>query len=386
MEIRTRKIIRRYAPKDGGGTCRRPKVLDRDEYYYRRHVQHIRPEKHSPSYRIIETREPLRSGTSLNTLWRRDTPPIRSKPFKMRMPYTIRRVPPRADDCELEPRGRDRSPRPFIVDSAPEIRYAWPKSERPRSLSPEIRCVSPRRKALPQTRRLPPQRPIPPSLKRETETTVIVEDHPRQSRSLERPRGPRPPRERTPVVEREPVRRRSRAVEIHQAPGRAQEQTESAGRRQVRFAENIDYDEYGTSPRRCNDYQLSESDGDFRDEIPRRIFERRMPRNIDDRPRYRRISPERLTYQSTDLPRSTVRPSRLQPRIIQEGNREILEAGDRIYAEARRRRYEDRDLRNLVSHSTARWRRRFDEIRDFSSDDDSYVRGAGSWRYGRRWL
>ncbi|KAL4735166.1 hypothetical protein BDV11DRAFT_196644 [Aspergillus similis] len=387
MEIRTRKIIHRYVPKDGGGTCRRPKVLDRDEYYYRRHVQHIRPEeKHSPSHRIIETREPLRSRTSLNTLCRRDTPPIRSKPFKMRMPYTIRRVPPRADDCELEPRGRDRSPRPFIVDSAPEIRYAWPKSERPRSLSPEIRCISPRRKSLPLPRRPPLQRPFPAPLKRETETTVVVEDPPRQSRSLERPKGPRPPRERTPVVEREPVRRRARAVEIHQTPEQARERTESAGRRQVRFAENIDYEEYRTRPRRRNDYQLSESDDDLQDEILRRIFERRVPRNIDDRPRCRRISPRRSTYQSPESPRSTIRPSRLRPRIIQDGSREILEAGDRIYAEARRRRYEDRDLRSLVSHSTARWRRRFDDIRDFSSDDDSYIRGAGSWCYGRRWL
>lgn len=387
MEIRTRKIIHRYVPKDGGGTCRRPKVLDRDEYYYRRNVQHIRPEeKNSPSYRIIETREPLRSRTSLNTLWRRDTPPIRSKPFKMRMPYTIRRVPSAPDDCGLEPRGRNRSPRPFIVDSAPGIRYAWPKSGRPRSLSPEIRCVSPRRKSLPLPRRPPPQRSISPSLRRETETTVFVEDPPRQSRSLERPKGPRPPRERTPVVEREPVRRRSRAVEIHQTPEQTRGRTESAGRRQVRFAEDIDYEEYGTLPRRCNEYQLSESDDDFRDEFRRRIFERRVPRNIEDRPRYRRISPERSSYRTTDLPRATIRPNRLRPRIIQDGNREILEDGDRIYAEARRRRYEDRDLPDLVSHSTARWRRRFDDIRDFSSDDDSYIRSAGSWRYGRRWL
>jgi peptidylprolyl isomerase len=215
---------------------------------------------------------------------------------------------------------------------------------------------------------------------------VVVEDPPRQSRSLERPKGPRPPRERTPVVEREPVRRRSRTVEIHQTPEQARGRTESAGRRQVRFAENIDYEEYGTRPRRCNEYQLSESDDNFRDEIRRRIFERRVPRNIDGRPRYRRIPPESSSYQTTDLPRATIRPSRLRPRIIQDGNREILEAGDRIYAEARRRRYEDRDLPDLVSHSTARWRRRFDDTRDFSSDDDSYIRSAGSWRYGRRWL
>ncbi|KAL4997753.1 hypothetical protein BDV10DRAFT_168906 [Aspergillus recurvatus] len=382
MEIRTRKIIRRYVSEDGGGTCRRPKVLDRDEYYYRRHVQHIRPEEnHSPSYRIVETREPLRSRSSLNTLWRRDTSPIRSKPFKMRMPYTIRRVSPRTGGCEPKPRGRDRSPRPFVVDPAPEVRYAWPKSEKSRSLSPEIRCVSPRRKSL-----VPPRRPSPPLLKRETETTVVVEDSPRQSRSLERFKGPRAPRERTPVVEREPVRRRPHAVEIHQTPEQARERTKSAGRRQVRFAEDIGYEEYGTRSRQRNEYPLPESDDDYRDEIRRRIFEHRVPRNLDDGPKYRRISPERPTYRSTDFPRSSIRSSRLRPRIIQDGDREISEAGDRIYAEARRRRYDERDLREFVSHSSARWRRRFDDIRDFSSDDDSYVHGTGSRRYGRRWL
>ncbi|KAL5047159.1 hypothetical protein BDW71DRAFT_206641 [Aspergillus fruticulosus] len=314
----------------------------------------------------------------------------------MRMPYTIRRVSQKTDDSETKPRGRDRSPRPFVVDPAPEIRYAWPKSERPRSLSPEIRCVSPRRKSLlpprrpsprrPSPRRLSPPRPSPPPLKRETETTVVVENLPRQSRSLERPKGPRPPRERTPVVEREPVRRRLRALEIHQTPERARERTESAGRRQVRFAEDIDHEEYGTRSRRRNEYQLSESDDDYRDEIRRRIFERRVPRDPNDRPKYRRISPERPTYRSTNFTRSAIRSSRLRPRIIQDGDREISEDGDRIYAEARRRRYEERDLRDFVLHSSARWRRRFDDIRDFTSDDDSYVRGTGSRRYGRRWL
>ncbi|KAL4980022.1 hypothetical protein BDW66DRAFT_126688 [Aspergillus desertorum] len=401
MEIRTKKIIRQYVTKDGGGTCRRAKVPERDEYYHRRRVQHIRPqEKHSPSYRIIETREPLRSRSSLNTLWRRDISPVRSKPFTMRMPYAIKRVSRGTDNCgpkEPKPRGRDRSPRPFVVDPAPWIRYAWPKSERPRSFSPEIRCFSPRRESFipptkpslrrPSPRRLSPQRPSPLSLRRETETTMIVEGPPRQSRSLELSKGPRPARERTPVVEREPVRRRSRTVEIHQNPEQAREQTDSAGgRRQVRFAEDISYEEYGARPRRRNEYQLSGSDDYYRDEIQHRIFERRVPKDVDDRPRVRRISPERPTYRNTDLPRSTIRASRLRPRIIQDGDREISEAGDRIYAEARRRRYEDRCLRIFVSPSRARWRRRLDDIWDFSSDDDSYIRGMGSRRYGKRWL
>ncbi|RDW90878.1 putative RNA binding protein [Aspergillus mulundensis] len=392
MEIRTRKIIRRYVTKDGGGIFRRPKVLERDEYYYNRHAQRTRSEEsHSPSYRIIETREPLRSRSSPSPLRRRDTSPIRSKPFIMRMPYTIRRVTRRADEYEPKQRGRDRSPRTFVVDPPPETPYAWPKSERRRSPSPNIRYISPRRKPTLRRvspRRPSPRRPAPPPLRRETETTVVVENTPRESRSLERRKGPRPPRERTPVVEREPVRRRPAAVEIHQSPERRREHSGSTGRRQVRFAEDINREDFENRARKNEEYSLSESDIDYRDETRRRIHERRVRRDLDDTPRHRYVSPERRTYRITDLPRPSVRSSRLRPQIIQDGNREISEDGDRIYAEARRRREQERrQLREVVPHSSSRWRRHLDGIRDFSSDDDEYYsRGIGSRRYGRRWL
>ncbi|KAL4903719.1 hypothetical protein BDW74DRAFT_156099 [Aspergillus multicolor] len=391
MEVRTRKIIRRYVTKDGGGIFRRPKNLDRDEYYYNRHAHRARSEEsHSPSYHIIETREPLRSRSSPSFLRRRDTSPVRSKPFKMRLPYTIKRVTRRADDYEPKPRGRDRSPRTFVVDP-PEIRYAWPKSERRRSPSPEIHYISPKRK--PSLRRVSPRRSSPRGLsplplRRETETTVVVEDTPREPRSLERRRGPRPPRERTPVIEREPLRRRPAVVEIHQSPDRRRERSGSTGRRQVRFAEDIIREEYEPRARRRDEYSLSESDIDYRDEPRCRVHERRVRRDLDDIPRYRYASPERKSYRSTDLPRPSVRPSCLRPRIIQDGNREISEDGDRIYAEARRRREQERrELREVVSHSSSRWRRQIDETRDFSSDDDEYYScGIGPRQYGRRWL
>ncbi|KAL4778516.1 hypothetical protein BJX76DRAFT_343004 [Aspergillus varians] len=369
METRTRKVIRRHVSGDGGGTRKRPKVFDREEYYYRRHSQRKQSkERNPPTYRIIETTSgPLRSRASLNTPWKRDLSPARSQPFKVRLPY-IKRVAPARDDYEPRPRGRARSPRPFVVDPVPEIRYAWPKGERLRALSPEIRYISPRRK--PSPRRISPR-----PLERERER-IIVDDTPREARPLERGRGPRPPRERTPVVERGPVRRRPHAVEIHQSP----ERRERGGstRRQVRFAE----EEYGDRPRGRNEYSQSESDDDIREEIRRC---RRAREDIDDRPRYRYLSPERATYRRTEL-ETTVRSrrsetSRLRPRIIQDGDREISEAGDRIY-DAARRRDQERDLHDFVPHSSSRWRRRFDDIRDFSSDDDSYV---SSRRYSRRW-
>jgi hypothetical protein len=39
----------------------------------------------------------------------------------------------------------------------------------------------------------------------------------------------------------------------------------------------------------------------------------------------------------------------------------------------------------LISNSSSRWRRRFDNMRDFSSEDESYLRGSGSRRYSWRW-
>ncbi|KAL2824668.1 hypothetical protein BDW59DRAFT_147308 [Aspergillus cavernicola] len=391
MEIRTRKIVRRYVSNEGGRTCKRPQVYDHGEYYYRRYAQRKPSEEgHSPTYRIIEPREPLRPRSGLNTLWRRDPLPVRSQPFKMRLPY-IKRMSPAKDDDEPKPRGRARSPRLFVVDPAPDIRHAGPKYERARSLSPEIRCISPRRQP---SRRLSP-RPI----ERERETITVSDDNPRRSRSLERPKGPRPPRERTPVIEREPVRQRqrhgpARTVQIHQSPERERARSGSSGRRQVRFSEDIDYREYRSPARGRYDPRQLERDGDVRDEIRRRGFERTVPEDNDDRPRYRRLSPERATYRRgspsrTRRTEATVRSSlatergRLRPRIIQDGDREISEAGDRIYSA--RRKSQDRAFHGLTSHSSSRWRRRFDNARDFSSEDESYLYSTGSRRYGGRW-
>ncbi|KAL4938626.1 hypothetical protein BDV06DRAFT_49823 [Aspergillus oleicola] len=372
MEIRSRKVIRRYVSTDGGGICRRPKLSERDDYYYRRYAQHKRPEeRHPTTYRITETREPLRPRTGLNRLWRRDPSPIRSEPFKMRMPYS-KRVSPTVDYYESRPRGRARSPRPFVVDPAPEIRYAWPKRERRRSPSPEIRYISPRRRPSPH-------------LSREEEITVVSDEAPREGRSVERPNGPRRPRERTPVVEREPVRRRGRPVEIHQSPEPRIARSRSSGRRQVRFADDVDYEENDRTRKR-NEYYELDSDDDM--EHRRRFRERLLPEDIYDRSRHRRVSPERRAYRSTDS--SPYRRSGAisegsgpRPRIIQDGSREIFEAGDRIYGEARRRRWDlERNLHDLVSHSSSRWRRRASDYRDFSSDDESFT---DSRRYRGRW-
>ncbi|KAL2811183.1 cyclin-domain-containing protein [Aspergillus granulosus] len=374
MEIRTRRIIRRYVSSDRARTCKRPRVYDHGEYYYRRYDQRRQSEKsHSPSYRIIETREPLKPRRGLNALWRRDSSPIRSQPFKMRLPFIKRVVEPVKDDYEPITRGRTRSPRLFVVDP-PEIRYAWPRGERARSFSPEIRCISPRRRPSPR----PTQR----------QSTMVVEEPQREARTRERLNVPRPPRERTPVVERKPMRRRRQGdVEIHQSPERRRERSGSSGRRQVRFADDIEYVEQRRRSRSRERYEpdhLGSEDDGIAERIRLRVLNRREPEIIYNRPRYRDPSPERPAYQISSpplLPRETsIRPSpmsgrtRLRPRIIQDGESEISEAGDRIYAEALRRRSQVHDL---ISNSSSRWRRRFDNMRDFSSEDESYLRGSG---------
>ncbi|KAL4880490.1 hypothetical protein BJY04DRAFT_219231 [Aspergillus karnatakaensis] len=381
MEIRTRRVVRRYVSTDTGISCKRPQVFNRDDYYYRRYAQHRQPEdRHRSTHRIIETREPLRTRTNLSNLWRRDDSPVRSQPFRMRLPF-VRRVPSREDDYETKPRGRVRSPRLFVVDPEPNVRYAWPRSERPRSPSPEIRCVSPRRRPSPRSS-------SPISLRREEETTII-DDTRRRSRSRERTSGPRPPRERTPVVEREPIRRRPSSILVHQSPER-RTRSSSSGRRQVRFSEDVEYVENRNRPRYEN--RRLESDDSSREEYRSRLHRRRGSKDVDDRPRYRPLSPEGPTYLTAELPRlrraedTVISEGRLRPRIIQDGYRDISEAGDRIYAEGRRRRGQDREYHDVVSHSSSRWRRRYDDSSDSSSEDESYRRSTRSRRYGSRWL
>jgi peptidylprolyl isomerase len=386
MEIRTRKVIRRYVSSDSARTCTRPRVYDHGEYYYRRYDQRQRSEEsHSPSYRIIETREPLKPRRGLNALWRRDPSPIRSQPFKMRLPF-IKRVEPAKDDYAPITRGRTRSPRLFVVDP-PETRYAWPRGERARSFSPEIRCISPRRTLSPR-----------PILK---DSTVEVEEPQREPRSRERLNVPRQPRERTPVVEREPVRRRRQGdIEIHQSPERRRERSGSSGRRQVRFADDIEYvkqrsrsQSRSQSRERPAHRESEREDDDIYDRMRRRHLDRRDSEIIYNRPRYRDPSPEGPVYRKSSPPRlwsetfrrETLRPlgrTRPRPRIIQDGESDLSEAGDRIYAEARRRRSQVHDL---ISNSSSRWRQRFDNMRDFSSEDESYLRGSGSRRYSWRW-
>ncbi|KAL2842945.1 hypothetical protein BJY01DRAFT_198734 [Aspergillus pseudoustus] len=384
MEVRTRKVIRRYVSSDGSRSCKRPRVYDHGEYYYRRYDQRQRSEEsHSPSYRIIERREPLKPRRGLNALWRRDPSPIRSQPFKMRLPFIKRVVEPVKDEYEPMLRGRTRSPRLFVVD-APKIRYAWPRGERARSFSPEIRCISPRRRPSPQ-----------PTQKK---STMVVEEPQREARSRERLNIPRPPRERTPVVEREPMRRRRQVdVEIHQSPERKRERSGSSGKRQVRFADDIEYVEQrsrsrGRSREPYEPGQLNGGDDSFTERVRRRVLDRGEPEIIYNRPRYRDPSLERPVYRMASSPRlrretsnrssPTTGRTRLRPRIIQDGESELSEAGDRIYAEARRRRSQVHDL---ISNSSSRWRRRFDNMRDYSSEDESYLRGSGSRRYSWRW-
>ncbi|KAL3456338.1 hypothetical protein BJX64DRAFT_47203 [Aspergillus heterothallicus] len=377
MEIRTRKVIRRYVSSDSARTCKRPRVYDHGEYYYRRYDQRQQSdERHSPSYRIIETREPLMPKRGLNTLWRRDQSPVQSQPFKMRLPFIKRVVEPVKDDYDPISRGRTRSPRLFVVDP-PEIRYAWPRGERARSFSPEIRCISPQR-------RTSPPRPV------QRESTVVVEEPERQARPRDRLNVPRPPRERTPVVEREPMRRHRQAhVEIHQFPERTRERSGSLGRRQVRFADDIEYVAQKSRSRSHERYspdRLKDKD----DRINERI--RPQPEIIYNRSRYRQPSPEGPVYRMSSPPRLRRTPftrlsptpgrTRFRPRIIQDGESELLAAGDRIYAEARRRRSQVHDL---LSNSSSRWRRRFDNMRDFSSEDESYLRSSGSRRYSWHW-
>ncbi|KKK21623.1 hypothetical protein P175DRAFT_0534385 [Aspergillus ochraceoroseus IBT 24754] len=390
MEIRRRKIIRRYVYGGMRTTCKRNDTQEQDELYHPRYVlPRDSEELDSPTYRMIETREPLSSRRSLSNLWRLRSSPTRSQPFRMYLPF-MRQATVSEEDMDIterEPRGRRASPRLFVVDSPGEIRHVWPRSERTRSPSPRIRSISPRSRSLSFHR----------------DTAITMEDA-REPRSLERPKGPRPPRERTPVVEREPIRRKprqspARTAEVRQSPNRSRERSRSSGR-QVRFSQEVEYEESRNRPRGRHGIRQPDS-REVQGQIRRDIFGRTTAAtsDISDRASLRSLSPSRTAYWRARSPwpsrladtdrankHSSRRSENVRPRarIIRDGNRELSEAEERIHAAARRRGSRGNFLYNFVTHSRSRQKRRANHARGFISEDEITLRRRRFRRYSCR--
>ncbi|OJJ50460.1 hypothetical protein ASPZODRAFT_175303 [Penicilliopsis zonata CBS 506.65] len=314
-EIRRKKVTKRcLLSYTGSGACRRTRVYDHGASYHARHPEPNRIPRPSTS----------RSQGS----------------------HPIVEVRPRDASAPPTTRGR-------IVSSGGEgsrVRFRLPSFGRAsdtRELAGEEDGRRPAHQPLPEERYYTPERP--------SRRVTIVEPPSRSSGGLPfsppplpppRPRAPRPP---SPVVEREPVRRRraSVPVEIHNPTGgmgqsardgmgysRREDDTLRPG--QVRVPRSPDT----RDSRRANSYVTTrEPSAQGRSPAVRwqePDNERRSEYRTNNTRRWRQPSPGRGLWSQPPPSTSNRMTSRIRPRIIQEGRRQLSEAGNRIFDEARR--------------------------------------------------
>ncbi|GIJ98918.1 hypothetical protein Aspvir_001040 [Aspergillus viridinutans] len=246
----------------------------------------------------------------------------RSRAFSFRIP-TFRMSPEPSDrKTSYERRGRHRSPRPIVTDF-PEIEERRPRNERPASA--RIRCISPRTGSSPT------------SINRERVNDAV--EIPRQARSRQPSREQRPPRPRTPVTEREPEQRRPQrglnyVVDIHNDAAASQDRDRrSSERRQVHFSSDVEYEKHVNSIRARNRSAVARDAENTSNRASH-------SRDSSPHPRVHSPYPGRVTQRHQET-------NRHRPRIIQDGNRIISEAGERILAEGRERHQRGNPMRDV---------------------------------------
>lgn len=301
MELRTRNTIRvRIFPVSLEPSRQRRAQEPIDLQY----IRYARPRSSRtmapPQSPVIEPR-PRRRLSSISL----SSSPVRSRPLRFGFPF-LRRVSRREDETGTSrPRGRGRSPRPFIVDPPRDVQI---RSLQRRSSSLRIQSISPRRSRSVETR----------EPEGDTDTPAVDES---RTVAIQPIRRIRLPRVRTPSPERERPQRRP-TVEIHndRSTSRGRQRNRSPVVRQVRFAADVEFNEN----RARNRSPGPETSG--RSQAPAPSTTPRGPSPVVvRRPATARTSPP---------PRS----NRLRPRIIQVGNREIAQQGQSVVEEGRRRR------------------------------------------------
>ncbi|RHZ58459.1 putative RNA binding protein [Aspergillus thermomutatus] len=304
----------------------------------------------------------------------------RSRSFSFQIPIFRRPAEPSNRQPLRERRGRQRSPRPFVVDF-PEVEERTPRDEQP--ASPRIRCISPRTGRSPNSR--------------DRERANDPDDLSRQTRSRQPSRGQRPPRERTPVTEREPEQRRPRqgpncVVEIHNDPAAAQDrERRSAERRQVRFSSDVEYEKNVNSIRardrsgfhqgedidaRAPTHRSYPGSNGFARDAENMSNRASHSRDSSPHPRVHSPYPGRVRQQHQET-------NRHRPRIIQDGTRIISEAGERILAEGRDRHQRGNPLRDVELRTHRRASNgRSGRLRFFHSREES----KDGRRHNERWF
>ncbi|GIJ88448.1 hypothetical protein Asppvi_007372 [Aspergillus pseudoviridinutans] len=259
----------------------------------------------------------------------------RTRAFSFGIPIFRRSSEPSDRETSHERRGRQRSPRPIVIDLL-EVEERRPRNERPASA--RIRCISPRIGSSPT------------SINRERANDAT--DVPRQARSRQPSREQRPPRPRTPVTEREPEQRRPRrslncVVDIHHDAAASQDrERRNSERRQVHFSSDVEYEKHVNSTRARNRSAGSHQGESIDARAPtHRAYPdsngfARDAENTSNRASHSRDSsphPRAHSPYPGRMRQRHLETNRHRPRIIQDGNRIISEAGERILAEGRER-------------------------------------------------
>ncbi|GFF50163.1 hypothetical protein IFM58399_08738 [Aspergillus lentulus] len=305
----------------------------------------------------------------------------RSRSFSFRIPIFRRSPEPNDRETLHERRGRQRSPRPIVVDFQ-EVEERTPRNERPGSA--RIRCISPRTVRSPI------------AIDREQANDAV--QIPRQARSRQPSREQRPPRERTPVTEREPVQRRPRrglncVVDIHNDPAASQDgECRSAERRQVRFSSDVEYETNINSIRARNrsagfhrgesidatapTHRAPPGTNGFARDVENTTNRASHSRDSSPHPRVRSPYPGRVRRRHQET-------NRHRPRIIQDGTRIISEAGERILAEGRERHQRGNPMRDVELRTHRRASNgRSGRLRFFHSGEES----KDDRRHNERWF
>lgn len=386
IEIRTRKVTRRTLFSLGTETSRRTPAQDRGRYQQSSHSQpRTSQAMRVPKCHIIDPRNENSKCYAERSPFSRHSIP-RSRSFHFDLP-SIRRFRDCPENDDLRPsRHRNRSPRPFAVDS-PEVITRTPRKSRVSTCTQT--CSDSTQDSDPDGFE---------DTESEDESEGSSSCSSRYSRPSRPTRNPRPPRERTPVSERKPMRTRqrripSRPVEIHQSSKSIHDgdgDRNMGRRRQVRFSEEVEY-VHNTSRARSNIARKlggrpRTSLDHSNQKTPRvRVGNRRD--SFDSSPSLRVRSPpfgETCGTERTFVDRPGT--GRMPPRIIQDGRRQMTEAARRIYAEARSRRSYTDLGHNLRFHTVWGRSRPSDRLRETrfhdlrASFDDTEPFG-----YGRRW-
>lgn len=377
-EIRSRRVIHHCSSSDGNRTCKRTRVRNCGDIYHARHDHPTKSPATSPSRH--------RANRPDNTQTVRRLSPVRSRPFKLRFPF-LRSSEESIRVQEMQrPRDRKTARNPSALRDIQGEGTVRSRQRVHGSASPRLQTTSPQRT------------PVSALASREQNHTDSLS---RESRPSQRSQAQRPPRERTPVVERVPLRRKesqdpARVVQVHNGPHVSRDEEQHGSRksdRQVRFSNTVDF-EGGVNKSRS--YPSTPVEPRRESFLPTRVADRY--RKVDRSGSPQRGSSKERPYIETRTPRFersrdpaprssiSARTDRPRPRIIQDGNRHVAEAGQRILAEARRRQARERFARDLKSYTTWRpWSRRSERLRDSDTSDERIESEGESRRYGWRW-